>query len=493
MATAGSDDGGAVVLGIDVATADVRALCVDGAGRVLARASAPLPAPIRSAGGRSEQDAGRWWPAAAEAARTALVALPGGGARVRSLAVAATSGTVALVDADRRPIGPALLYDDRRAARLTAAAYSAAVDRFAGLGLQGSGIGAIGRIAWLVREHGAAASGRRARVCHTGDLIGWHLTGSPVPTDWNSALKSGFDAQRLEWVVSALQAVGVPEAVLPEVLAPGTLVGVVGAAAAEETGLPRTCEVRLGTTDGCAGQLASGAVAPGDFVGVLGTTYVLKGVSRKLVVDPSGALYSHRHPDDWWLPGGASNTGGEGLARWPVADLAGLDSAAAARGAASIVSYPLRREGERFPFTAPNARGFEIGESQDDVDRYRAALEGVAFLERLALERVQALGIAFEPPLTAAGGGNRSDAWLRIRATVLGAAVRVVDSAETAFGAALLAATGSLYDDLAAATAAMVPPGRLVQPVVGEVARLEESYGRFRDELSRRGWLPTAG
>ncbi len=68
-------------------------------------------------------------------------------------------------------------------------------------------------------------------------------------------------------------------------------------------------------TDGCAGQIATGAVEPGQFVGVLGTTYVLKGVTRELVTDPAGALYSHRHPDGWWLPGGASNTGGEALAR----------------------------------------------------------------------------------------------------------------------------------------------------------------------------------
>lgn len=482
------DDRAPVVMGIDVATADVRVVCVDATGAVLARGSAALSAPQRGDDGASEQDAISWWPATVSAMRESLSALPGGGSRVRGLAIAATSGTVVLVGADGVPLGPALMYDDRRAADLTAVAFDAASDRFAALGLRGSGIGAVGRIGWLVARHREQAEAS-ARLCHSGDLLGWRLTGAPVPADWNSALKSGFDAARGEWVHCALDALDVPASVLPAVLAPGTPVGVVSAAVAAETGLPTTCEVRLGTTDGCAGQLACGAVSPGHFVGVLGTTYVLKGVSRELVVDPTGALYSHRHPDGWWLPGGASNTGGEALARWLRSELPGLDEAAAARGPASIVSYPLRRDGERFPFTSPAARGFQTAEPLDETDRYRAALEGVAFLERLALEHVQALGFAVEPPLTAAGGGNHSEVWLRIRATVLGSSIRVVDSAETAFGAALLAAAGTLHRDLASATRAMVPVGRSVDPIPHEAAALEASYGRFTAALVERGWL----
>lgn len=481
------DDGAPVVIGVDVATADVRVVCVDAYGVVRARGTAALPPPRRGDDGASDQDARAWWPATVSAIRAALAALPGGGERVRGLAIAATSGTVALVDAAGEPLGPALMYDDRRAADLTAVAYEAGRGRFVALGLQSSGIGAVGRIAWLVGQHRAVESA--ARLCHTSDLLGWRLTGAPVPADWNSALKSGFDAARGEWVHEALEAVGVASSVLPDVLAPGTAVGHVSAAASLQTGLPVTCEVHLGTTDGCAGQLACGAVTPGHFVGVLGTTYVLKGVSRDLAIDPSGALYSHRHPDGWWLPGGASNTGGEALSGWPRGELARLDEAAADRGPASSVSYPLRRPGERFPFSSAGARGFDIGEPTDDIDRYRAALEGVAFLERLALQRVQTLGIAFQPPLTAAGGGNRSDVWLGIRATVLGHPVRVVDSAETAFGAALLAATGTLHRDLASATAAMVPSGRVVEPTASAAPALEASYARFTEALTDRGWI----
>jgi sugar (pentulose or hexulose) kinase len=105
------------------------------------------------------------------------------------------------------------------------------------------------------------------------------------------------------------------------------------------------------------------------------------------------------------------------------------------------------------------------------------------------LERVTALGVPVTAPLYAAGGGSRSPLWTRIRATTLGLPLCVASRAETAFGAAVLAATGSLHPTLEEAAAAMTGEGRLVDPVPGEKAALDDAYGRFRDELAARGWL----
>lgn len=108
------------------------------------------------------------------------------------------------------------------------------------------------------------------------------------------------------------------------------------------------------------------------------------------------------------------------------------------------------------------------------------------------MERVQALGIEVRGPLYAAGGGSRSAVWNRIRATVLNRPLSVAERAETAFGAALLAASGTLHPDLSAAVAAMVGAGRTVDPVERERAALDASYERFVTELVARGWLGTA-
>ncbi|WP_019549683.1 FGGY-family carbohydrate kinase [Streptomyces sulphureus] len=476
-----------VVVGIDVATAAVRVLCVDASGRVLAEGKEPLPQPVRS-GDRSEQDAGAWWPAAARALRAALSRLAGGGREVVAVAASATSGTCVLVGPEGRPLSPALMYDDRRAAELNAYAQESGAARWSALGISVGPTAALGRLAWYAQTEEVARP-RGSRLLHTPDLLAERLTGGRTATDWSHSLKTGYDPLRGEWPTEVLDALGIPPSWLPDVQAPGTEVGTVCAAAAEETGLPEGASVRLGMTDGCTGQLATGAVRPGEFVGVLGTTYVLKGVTRELVTDPSGAVYSHRHPDGWWLPGGASNTGGEALGWFDWSRFPELDAAAAARGPASFVSYPLRREGERFPFVSSAARGFTTGTPADDAERHRADQEGVAFLERLALERVAELGVAVEGPLHAAGGGSRSALWTRIRATVLGRELRVVDRAETAFGAALLAAAGTLYGNLSEAASAMVGPGRTVEPEPREQQALEESYGEFVGALRERGLL----
>ncbi|WP_026360676.1 FGGY-family carbohydrate kinase [Amycolatopsis nigrescens] len=467
-----------VTIGVDVATAGVRALAVDGAA-VLATAAAPLPAPVRSPDGHSEQDAGAWWPAVESVLRRVTAELPGRGAEVRAVAVAATSGTIVAVGPAGEPVGPALMYDDRRGAPYNAKAAELAAGRWRALGMTVSPTAALGRIAWL-REARPDATGIR----HTPDLICAHLTGGPVATDSSHALKSGYDPLTGSWPWEVFEAFGVPESWLPPVVTPATVLGEVARPVA---GLPSGCLVVAGMTDGCAGQLASGAMAPGQFVGILGTTYVLKGVTSELVPDPSGAMYSHRHPDGWWLPGGASNTGGEAVAGTP--GLVALDAAAAERGPAGIVTYPLARSGERFPFTSQAATGFLDGTPADEVELHRARLEGVAFVERLALDHLRRLGVEVRGPLFAAGGGSKSPLWTQIRASSTGLALRCSPHAETGYGAALLAAAALLPGGLTEAGSALAGTGTLVEPDPGEQEALNASYRRFCTGLHDRDWI----
>jgi len=474
-----------LVIGIDVATQDARAVCADGEGHILAAGEAPLPPPRRPRPGWAEQDASAWWPAASAALRRTTGALGPDRARVVAVAPATTSGTIVLADAAGEPVGPALLYDDARAAAEARRAQELGRERWETMGIRIGPSFTLAKLAWLARK---GALDGAAHAWSAADLVVARLLGEPPATDWSHALKSGYDLVRREWPVEVYDALGVPPALLPPVRAPATLAGRVSAEAARETGLPEHCEVRLGMTDGCAGQLAGGAASPGRFVSVLGTTLVIKGVTAELVRDPAGAVYSHLHPDGWWLPGGASNTGGEALAPFRR-HLVELDSAAAARGPAKCIAYPLARAGERFPFLEPAARGFAVGAPADEVEAYRAALEGVAFVERLAYDRLAALGARAEGPVATAGGGSRSRVWNRIRATALERPLVVPATPTSAFGAAVLAATGTLHDDLTSAAAAMVSVRAGVEPDEREAPALLESYERLVEELRQRGWI----
>jgi D-ribulokinase len=217
---------------------------------------------------------------------------------------------------------------------------------------------------------------------------------------------------------------------------------------------------------------------------------VLKGVAAEEVVGFGGAVYSHRAPDGRWWPGGASNTGAGILAAdGGVPDLAAADADAARQGPSRWTAYPLRGTGERFPFVRPDATGFLLGPGPPSpLERHRAWLDGVAFVERLGLERLAALGVA-STDHRVVGGGTRSAVWTTIRASVLGRPVSRPAEPSSAFGAAVLAAaalTGALP---AEAADRMVRSAEVVDPDPAQTGPLAESYRRLIDELRRRGWL----
>jgi sugar (pentulose or hexulose) kinase len=482
----------ALVVGIDMATAEVRAVAMDGRGRVRADGRSPLPKPAEPRPGWSEQDARSWWPAVVAALTELTERLGPERDSVVALSVCATSGTVVALDGRGDPVGPALMYSDQRAATEAEQAQSAGARGWASMGLRIQPGFGLSKWGWLLRQPEVGSGA--ARLAHQPDLVLRRLVGRETPTDWSHALKSGYDPQRRAWVAEGLAALEIPGHLLPEVGRPTEPVGTVTSEASRATGLPPGCEVRLGMTDACAAQLAAGAAAPGRFVSVLGSTLVLKGASRDLVADPGGAVYSHRHPDGWWLPGGASSTGAGALAAsFPDADLATLDERAARHGPAAAVVYPLVGRGERFPFAAADAEGFCEGDVSDEVEHYRATLEGVAFVERLGYERLRSLGASVEPPVAAAGGGSASRVWSTIRATVLGAPVVEISDATTARGACVLAAAGSLHPDLGRATEAMAAAGEQVEPDDATTDALDRNYERFVEALIQRRWLDRPG
>src|SRR5690606_32429807 len=260
--------------------------------------------------------------------------------------------------------------------------------------------------------------------------------------------------------------------------------------AAEQTGLPAGRPVIAGMTDGCAAQLGAGALEVGAWNSVLGTTLVLKGVTDEPIVDPAGAVYSHRAPDGHWLPGGASSSGAGVLAElFPDRDLAALDAAVADRVPTDAVTYTLVSKGERFPFVVPEAPRFELGEPTDEVERYAAILRGVAFVERLCFDHLASLGAPVDGPVSLTGGATRSAYWNRLRATVLGRAVRLPADGGSALGMAVLAAGRHRPAEPAAR---MVRIREVIDPDPTVSTPLAEGYIRLVDELERRGWLPVS-
>lgn len=468
-------------VGVDLGTQSVRALAVAEDGRGLGLTSRPLHS-RRPGEGRHEQDVTDWWECAADALAELCAALPGDVA-VGGVAVDATSGTLAVLEPDGTPSGPGVMYDDTRGAEHVAAAQEAGAALWDRQALRVQGSWALPTLVELART-GRLGAGRR--VVHQGDVVAERLVGHPVATDANQALKTGVDLTDLTWPTAVLAALGVDAAVLPAVVLPGTPLGTVSRHAAARTGLAEGTPVLAGTTDGCAAQLGSGALAVGEWNCVLGTTLVVKGVSETVLRDPTGALYSHRSPEPGrWLPGGASSTGAGVLTELlPGADLDALTTAAAGLDPVGPC-YPLAGRGERFPFVAPGARAFGVPDGPPD--RVLAAVaHGVAHVERLAFDLLDLAGADVSGPVVLTGGGARNRWWNQLRADVLGVPARVPEAGETALGAAVLAASATT--GLRGAAAALVRVRETLDPA--PTPRLHDAHLELVAELAERGWVP---
>jgi D-ribulokinase len=474
--------------GVDVGTQSLRVLVADASGAVVGQGSHALTS--RRSGDRHEQDPGDWWVALGAAFRQALRTAPAD--RVAGVAICGTSGTFLLAGPDGAARTPALMYDDTRAPIEAEDVVAAGADLWASLGHAAQPSWALPKLLWLLR-HGDAdlrtdLAAARVALLHCGDYLASRLIGTPVATDWSTALKTGYDLERLTWPADVLDKLGIPPAVLPPVVRPGSLIGTIGPTGSAHTGLPAGVPVLAGMTDGCAAQIAAGALAPGSWNSVLGTTLVLKGVTATRLTDPAGAVYSHRHPDGGWLPGGASNVGAGVLEqRFPGIDRAAMDRAAARYEPAGGLIYPLRTRGERFPFVRPNAEPFELGTFADEADRYAGILQGVAFVERLCYAHLRRLGADVSGSLSLTGGATRSRYWSQLRADVLGREVTLPHTAEPAFGMAVLAAAGD--GPVGAAAGRMVRVPQVLAPRPGAPDRFAEPFARFVDALADRGHL----
>lgn len=488
------------VLGIDLGTQGARITICNLAGRVAAEGACSLPADqvAPTQPGRFEQDPRRWREAAFRAIGEAMArfcAAGHGAAEIAALSATGTSGTLCLVDGAGEPVGPAMMYSDTRADAVAAVVQAAGAALADKLGSGYNASYALCKLVWLARHEPGRLERARWFLSPTDLVLGW-LTDTWGLTDWTNALKWGYDVADLEWPHFIALELGLDASKLPRVQAPGSAMGRVTPRAAEATGLAAGTPVVAGCTDGTASQLASGAVDVGDWNSTLGTTLVLKGVSRALVRDPLGRLYCHRHPDGAatlasWLPGAASSTGADCLAqRFDAADLPALNRAALSYSPTDLIVYPLARRGERFPFLKPDATGFALGDSHDPAVTYAAHLEGLAYVERLCYQVVAELGATVGEAIFVAGGGTGSEAGLQIRADVLGQSLIVPEVPSGAMGAAILAAQSARYATVTEAARAMVRRARVVEPRRALRDAYDARYARFVAACRERGYLP---
>ena len=471
-------------IGIDVGTQGVRASLVTDEGEVLGEASRKFTLSPHS---RMEQSPDDWWQGTLNVMDElyALVKARGGHHHVVAIGVDSTSGTVIPMNRESRPLHPAIMYSDPRSAaegeRCKALAEQHVSSGYTGFNASSG----LSKMVWFVETYPEVAAEIHQWI-HASDYITGMLCGHFDVTDYTNALKSGYNVARYEWPDYLTTCLPLKREWFQKVVPSGTPVGKLHEVLALRWGIPGA-QVVVGMTDGCASQLASGAVKPGEWNTTIGTTLVVKGVTEQAIHDPKGRLYSHRHPDGYWMPGGASNTGADWVATDFGTDLKSLNESAAALVPTGLLAWPLKQTGERFPFIAPTAKGF-VPEDGSAALRFTACMEGVAFIERMAYTLIEQLSGECVTAVYTAGGASNSDTWLRIRASVLGRPIYKCREANGAVGAAIGAASKTRFTSVVEAAQAMTAVEREVLPEPELTARYAGIYADFVAELKKKGY-----
>lgn len=487
-AIAKSEEGGTAMLflGVDVGTQGVRCAVADEDGRPRAgHAVAFARMNLAQAPDRYEQSPADWWDAAAECIAACCQSLRAeglSGEEIAAISIDGTSGTIAPLDENFQPLTDALMYNDPRARDQAARVHAAMGAHEAKMGFAFNASFSLPRILWLLENEPEVCE--RTRVfAHQADTIAGRLCGEYCVSDFSNALKTGYDLIAGRWP-REIAALGLDEAKLPRVVAPGAPIAHVTKEAARALGLSPRALVVGGSTDGYASALAAGAIRPGDWASIIGTTFVLKGVTEKLVIDPGGGSYSHRLPSGAWLLGGASNLGGRCLnAVADPKDFARLDGESEKLIPTGARCYPLTGVGERFPFVDYKAQPFYIGDILGGK-LYPALMEGVGFAERLAISRMEALGLSVGEKIFTTGGACKSDLWLKIRAAILNRRLLLPAQVDAAMGSAILAASNH-YGSLEKASDAMLRIAKHVDPDQRLADRYAEIYAQFAQDCAR--------
>ncbi|VAW71953.1 Carbohydrate kinase, FGGY family [hydrothermal vent metagenome] len=416
-------------IGIDLGTSGVRACAIDSDESIIHTCATPLPGPHKH-GKSITQEAQLWWQATSHVLSELLSHT--NAAQVRAISVNGTSGTVLACDNNGTPLAPARMYNDSYCAEQAALIKRIAPDTSAAHG-NSSGLAKLLYLQQLLPQ--------ATHLLHQADWIAGKLCGRFDFSDENNALKSGYDPVQGQWP-DWLAQTGLKIDSLPKVLPPGSAIATIQNKQSEKFNLAPDCQIISGTTDSIAAFIATGANTPGDAVTSLGSTLVLKVIAEKPIFAPQYGIYSHKL-GNFWLPGGASNSGGAVLSHYfTPQQIDELSHQINPDKPTSLDYYPLLQPGERFPFNNPRLEPRLTPRPEKPVDFFQAILQGISQIELQGYNRLQQLGATPPSQVLTAGGGSKNTAWNRMRQLTLGIPVKQAIFSEACYGSALLAKRG---------------------------------------------------
>lgn len=490
------------LLAIDSGTQSVRAHAFDPRGHLKATARVEIEPYTSPRPGWAEQDPNYYWDSLAGACRRLWQTAPSVRGRIAGVALTTQRSTVINLDAEGRPLRPAIVWlDQRRAAKLpTLGPFWRTAFRVVGMTDTVDHLMAEAEANWI-RDQQPEVWKQTAHYLLLSGFLTWKLVGRWVDSIGSQVGYVPFDYRRLRWAGARdwkWQAIGVDPSWLPELVPPGEVLGQITSEAAEATGIPAGLPMIAAAADKACEVLGAGCLEPDVACLSYGTSATLNTTHRRYVeatrfIPPFPAAVGGLHTLEvqvyrgFWMVSWFKQEFGERECR--IAAQRGIQPEelfdelvnSVEPGSMGLVLQPYWSPGVKVP--GPEAKGAIIGfgDVHTRAHLYRAILEGIAYALRDGSERCERRTGRTIRELRVAGGGSKSDAALQITADIFGLpAARPEVSEASGLGAAIDAAVGlGLHPDFSAAVSEMTRIGAVFDP---EPAR-QETYDRLYREI----------
>lgn len=473
------------VLAFDFGGTNARAALVDVEGKVLHPMSWPTAQSVDQ-DGASDIDPEMWW---RSMVRLADAVADSAGAAFDDVAAVATSAmtrTQVFLDASGGVLRPAMSWRDTRAQAclpsLLAKLPSAHPEtRFV------NSSHPLARLAWLALNEPEIAE-RVAFVVEPKDFLNFKLT-ARIATDPVSSARLLAAATGTAEHQALTHSARLSAGLAADIAAPWEIMGHVSDSISGALGRLRNRPVLAMATDSWASVIGLGAMWAGCAYNLSGTTEVL-GVISATNAEAEGLLTL-----DWGnnlIQIGGPGQNGADLLVW-LTELVDGEAATLGGRLDDLLTQPRDSQpalflpylqGERTPYWDPGLRGAFIGLNRRHrpVDLAYAVLEGIAFYNRVVLQRAEAASGRQVDEIRFGGGGAASARWAQIKADVTNRPVVVTNEAEPGLvGAGMVAFTAlGVHPSLKDAQRIMARPRRRFLPRPEARAAYETMFAQFQ-------------
>ncbi len=504
-----------LILAIDNGTQSIRALLFDPQGNLLAKSRTPIEPYESTQPGIAEQDPGVYWQSLCQACQGLWQEIDRGQDaslskdRIAGVALTSQRSTVINLDQQGKPLRPAIVWlDQRRTEGLPP------VSGLWGLAFKLSGMSRT--VAYLqaeaeanwIRTHQPEIWSKTHKFLFLSGYLTYLLTGNLVDSVGCQVGYIPFDYKNLSWSSKLdwkWQAVPMDKSLLPDLVPPAGVLGVITQQAAEATGIPQGLPLIAAASDKACEVIGAGCLEPHIACLSYGTTATINTTHRKYVeliplIPPYPAAVPGAYSLElqiyrgFWMVSWFKNEFAEYEQR--LAEKNGIEPEmlfdnlvrSVPPGSDGLILQPYWSPGLKLP--GPEAKGAVIGfgDVHKRAHLYRAILEGLAYALREGMERTSKRSGIPITEIRVAGGGSQSDEAMQLTADIFGLPTHRPHVYEASgLGAAIDASVGlGLHPDFLSAVHAMTRLGEAFQPIPANQEIYEELYQNIYLRMYKR-------